>query len=625
MRRRCVGVLIAAVLGTVAATPSFARGKAKPVKAQAEPVGHGELDLLVREYMDGLFGARPHLATFMGEHRFDDRMMDLSEEALERRRTSLRATLAKIVAFQARAAKSPLGAVSLDDSVDLGILFDGARLELLYLDEIRDYAWDPRLYDSFPFYDPREIVASRISDLIHGDFALEAQRRASVVAQLDALPKYLLQVEDWLLRPYRGAILPASWRRPPKVYVEQAIIANRGRIDFFKGEVRAFVERDAKASAALDGALAALLGYQRFLETELLPHADGEWRLGRALYDKKFPLSLQTTRTPDEMVLRAEADFKRTRLHLAETARKLHANLWPGQPVPANDADVIGKVKDELSKDHPKPDGLVAAHAKKLDALRAFISKERLVTLPPRETLSVEPMPTYKRGANAAEYLAPGVLEKRPVFHATYYVDPIDPTWNPERVESYLRGQNDYEVELVASHEAYPGHHTQMSQARSAPDLIRLVLWNGPMVEGWAVYGTGAIVAHGWGDARNLRYRFFDLRGRMISASNLLIDVRLQRGALTDEDAVKFMVVEGFQERAMAEKKLLRAKLDSTQLCQYFLGLDEIEVLRADVVKASKGKHGGFVEGHFNEQLIGHGSIAVKFLRRYLLGGRQAQ
>jgi uncharacterized protein (DUF885 family) len=86
---------------------------------------------------------------------------------------------------------------------------------------------------------------------------------------------------------------------------------------------------------------------------------------------------------------------------------------------------------------------------------------------------------------------------------------------------------------------------------------------------------------------------------------------------MTDEAAVKFMVEEGFQPRAQAEKKLIRAKLDSTQLCQYFLGLDEIRSLERDY-KVQLGAR--FKQRTFDEALIGHGSLAVKFLREYLLG-----
>ena len=79
---------------------------------------------------------------------------------------------------------------------------------------------------------------------------------------------------------------------------------------------------------------------------------------------------------------------------------------------------------------------------------------------------------------------------------------------------------------------------------------------------------------------------------------------------------MQFMVEEGFQEQAQAEKKLLRAKLDSTQLAQYFLGYDEILGLESDYRILQKD---AFNQRAFDEALIGHGSIAVKQLRRYLL------
>src|SRR4030095_14183674 len=155
----------------------------------------------------------------------------------------------------------------------------------------------------------------------------------------------------------------------------------------------------------------------------------------------------------------------------------------------------------ELSRNHAKPDDLVASHGRNLDDLRAFIEKHDLLSLPPRETLTVEPMPAFKRGSTAAEYLAPGVLDRNPVWHATYYVDPIDPTWPADKAESYLRRQNTYEVQLVAAHEAYPGHHTQYFYSKRNLNRLRAVLWNAAMVEGWAVYGEGVIGRVGWGGA----------------------------------------------------------------------------------------------------------------------------
>jgi uncharacterized protein (DUF885 family) len=553
---------------------------------------------LSHAYLEGLFRAKPHLATFMGDHRFDGKFPDWSPAALAAREKEL-------VRLQGD-VKGVL-APTLDDEIDKSIMLDGIGLELLYIREIRDWEWDPRLDDSFPYYDPREIVAGRLSDIIHGDFAPEASRLKSVKEQLANLPLFLSQAKS---------ALSTGKRHVSKVYLEHAAKENKGRIEFFQTEVKAFVKNDP----ALDKATAALNDYQKFLENDLPKRADGDWRLGKELYEKKFPLALQTDLTPAQVIPRAEKAFAEAKKGLYASARKLHQQLWPKEPVPAESADaatrkkVIERVKDEIAKDHAKPEELVQAHARNLDNLRSFILKHDLLSLPPKETLTVEPMPLFKRGSSAAEYLAPGVLEKKSSWHATYYVDPIDPTWAKDKVESYLRGQNDYEVQLVASHEAYPGHHTQFSYARKNLNALRATLWNAPMVEGWAVYGEGLMVGAGWGDQMNDRFKFYDYRGQMIVATNVLLDIKLQSGMMSDEEAVRFMVEEGFQEKAMAEKKLLRAKLDSTQLAQYFLGLSEIEDLQRDYQRQGK-----FSQRAFNEALIGHGSIAVKFLRRYLL------
>ena len=102
----------------------------------------------------------------------------------------------------------------------------------------------------------------------------------------------------------------------------------------------------------------------------------------------------------------------------------------------------------------------------------------------------------------------------------------------------------------------------------------------------------------------------------MIVATNTIIDIKLHARQMSEQEAVRFMVEEGFQEKAQAEKKLLRAQLDTTQLCQYFLGYDEIQDLERDYRKTAKN---GFSQREFDESLIQHGSIAVKYLRKYLL------
>ena len=572
---------------------------------------------LVQQYLDGLFAAKPHLAMFMGDHRFDGVHADLSPDALAARGAALRSQRDTLAAID-RAA------LSAEERIDADILRDGIDLELLYLDEIRDWEWDPRLYDSFPYYDPREMVAERFGWLVHGDYAPLATRVVSLTQELTGLPK--------LVGQYR-----ANLKRPPKLYTERAIDDNQGRIDLVKGEVADFIANAPAAGVPADvaagaesgrvAALAALEQYQDFLKNTLLPRSDGDFRLGGARYGEKFPLALQTRLAPEEVVQRANAAFHEDRDALYALALELHGQLLPKKARPdpkgpAADAAtrkrIIEEVRDALSAEHPTAADYVANEWRSLDGLRAFIHQHDLLELPPVSSLLTQEMPAFKRGVIAAEYLAPGMLDRESEWRATYSVDPVDPRWPADKVESYLRANNRFTTELRAVHEAYPGHHVQTWYARRNLSPLRAVLWNAAMVEGWAVYGEDVMVKLGLGGAENPRYRFFTLRSHLVVATNAMLDIGLQTGRMSEEEAVRFMVEEGYQEQAMAEKKLVRAKLDSTQLCQYFLGYSEIVELERDYrVKVSDA---AFRQRTFDEALVGHGSIAVKYLRSLLLG-----
>lgn len=593
-RARALLLGAAVGLGLLPAAPRAA----DPTRSASE-----RLRRLTRVYLDGLFRAKPHLASALGDARFDHLVQDLSPAAVARR-------VRDLVAQQGVLGRLERDRLGPEERLDAAVLADGIALELLELREIRPWTWNPRLEDTFVHYDPREVVGARLADLVHGG-APEADRLAAVAAQLGALPRYLAQ-----RRAALGAVSAVS-----KVHLDAAVEEVAGLVGFLEGELAAFTKKDAAAERARAPALEALRAYSRFLVADLPRRATRGWRLGPALYRKKFPLALQTDATPEEVERRALASLRAARVELFQVARRLHARFWPADAQPPEDAPadvqarVIGRVRDEIAKVHAPPDGLVAATASKLDGLRAFIEREKLIGLPPADTLRVEPMPEFKHGGNGAEYLAPGLLAAGQGWRGTYYVDPPDPSWPPEKVEGYLRTWNDVEIELTAAHEAYPGHHTQAFWALRDRSALRAALWSGTFAEGWAVYGTTLLVRRGYGGERNDVYRFADLRGDLIVAANAILDVRLQGGDMSDADALRFMVEESFQDPVQAERKLLRAKLDSTQLCQYFLGTEEIRALEAEA-----RARGGFDQRAFDEALVGHGAIAVKHLRPFVLG-----
>jgi uncharacterized protein (DUF885 family) len=584
-------LLLAAALAALPAVPRAA----DPTPSPSE-----RLRRLTRVYLDGLFRAKPHLASYLGDRRFDALVQDLSPAALARREREL-------VAQERALSRLERGPLAPEERVDAAILADGINLELVELRELHPWTWNPRLEDGFVFFDPREMIGARLADLVHGT-APEKDRIAAAAAQLRALPRHLAQ-----RRAAFGAV--------SRVHLEEAVKEVAGLVGFLEGELAELTRKDPAAEKARTAALEAVRGHGRFLETDLPRRATRDFRLGPALYRRKFPHALQTDLAPEDVERRALESLRSARGELFEVARRLHAAFWPGEPAVPGDAApevrarVIGRVKDEIAKDHAPPDGLVAATAAKLDGLRAFIEREGLLPLPPADTLRVEPMPAFKAGGNGAEYLAPGTLAAGPSWRGTYYVDPPDPSWPPEKVEAYVRTWNDVQITLTAAHEAYPGHHTQAWWALRDASPLRTALWSGPFAEGWAVYATTLLVERGFGGEKNDVYRFADLNGKMIVAANAVIDVRLQGGDMSDLEALRFMVEESHQDPVQAERKLLRAKLDSTQLCQYFLGAEEIRALEAEA-----RARGGFDQRRFDEALVGHGTIAVKHLRTFVLG-----
>jgi uncharacterized protein (DUF885 family) len=597
--------LFAVVLG--AALPAAA-APAAPAPAAAAPRSPA-LKALSARYVDGLFKAKPHLGSYMGDHRFDGKLVDVSPAARKARLAELKKQAAEL-------AKLKPGLKAMDDVIDADIMASGIALEQLYLTEIREFEWEPRLHDSFAVYDPQEVLAERLADFMHGDYAPVAVRTRAVVAMLQAVPKLVAQ--------YR-----ANLKNPPKVYAEQAIKENKGQVELLKTEVAAFLKANAgkeqaRTDKALAAAIKALEGYGTFLRQDLLPRSTGDWRLGAERYRKKFPLALLTTLTPEETVARAEAALKRTRTELYALALKLHQQMFPKaklpgpKPTPAEQAAVINRVRDEIAKDHPTAEGVLQSNAGGLDRMRAFIEKHDLVKLPPKESLVVVKTPAYKSGVAQAEYLPSNMLDEKVPFKGTYYVDPPDPNLPKDKVEALLRTFNTTANELTAIHEAYPGHHLQAWYAKQIPNRLRVALQNMPMAEGWAVYGEDLMVLrNGWGGAKNDRYRFLTLAGHLIVAGNAILDIKVHTGQWGEAEAIKFMVDGWMKEKAYAESKLHRAQLDSTQLTQYFLGWDEILELERDY-KAKVGK--AFSQRAFDEALVGHGTIAVKYLRQYLMG-----
>src|SRR5205823_6300062 len=75
--------------------------------------------------------------------------------------------------------------------------------------------------------------------------------------------------------------------------------------------------------------IAALEDYKKWLETDLLPRSDGDFRIGAEKFRKKLHFSLASDLSPEELMKRARADLAATQNAIYEAALPLYKKYLP--------------------------------------------------------------------------------------------------------------------------------------------------------------------------------------------------------------------------------------------------------------------------------------------------------
>ena len=542
---------------------------------------------LAQRYLERALEADPEWATALGDHRFDAQLTDRSLAGFRRRAEMRRAYLDSLDALDADAL-DPV------NRIDFRILRNHLDAELFAYEEIREHAWNPLFYN----------VGGAIYGLLARDFAPLPERLGQVRERLAGIPAVLAAARNNL-------------QHPPRIHVETAIQQNRGTVNLVMDELQTFLEqapelKDELAGARAD-AIAALQRYGRWLEEDLLPRADGDFRLGDARYRRKLRTTLESDLTKEEILAAAQQDLRATQDAIYETALELHARLFPGRS-PGAEPDhkaLVRKVLDRLAEDRPDNETIVEQARRDLAEVTAFVREQDLVRVPD-EPIQLIVMPEYQRGVAIAYCDAPGPLEEN--GETFYSIAPTPRSWDAERTASFFREYNDYMLKNLTIHEAMPGHYLQLAHANAftAPTLVRAVFGSGTFIEGWATYAEQLMVEHGYG---GLELKMQQLKMRLRLIINAILDQRIHTEGMTERQAMAMMMEEGYQEEGEAAGKWRRACLGSTQLATYYVGNVEVNRLRADY-EARAGDD--FSPRAFHDALLSFGSPAPRYLRELL-------
>jgi uncharacterized protein (DUF885 family) len=557
----------------------------------SEEESDAKLAAFFKNYLEELFKQQPMAATRLGDHRFDDRLDDLSTASTDQWIELGRRTRQKL---NGGPPMDP-GGMSQAGQIDYAIFKNNLDRDLWLWENTQPFENDPRIYN--------EYISDSIFLILARSTLPKATNVKNCVARMAFIPRAVAAAKQRL-------------RNPPKVYVETAIRQNRGAIAFYESGIFELASETAQISElgpAAKVVVASLKDYQKFLEEELLPRATGDWRLGKDKFARKLELVLDAGMTAEQVRAEAEAEFERVEREMYVMARQLWAQTFPKKPLPPDDVEgrrsTIRQVIDKLGQEHGKVEDLLHDVKATVERVKTFITERDILRLPEPDRCQIIEMPEFQRGFSVAYLSSAPPLDAKAV--SFYAVSPPPREWDALRVDSFLQEYNRYMLQILTIHEGYPGHYVQLEYANRNPSLIRKVFSSGVFEEGWAVYTEQMMLDQGYGQG-DAALRLHQLKWYLRSVANALLDYQMHCAGMTDEEALAFLTQRAYQSEGEALGKIVRAKLSSCQLSTYFVGRTAFYRLRQQV-EHDQGE--AFDLGRYHEAVLDHGSVPVKYLR----------
>jgi uncharacterized protein (DUF885 family) len=557
-------------------------------------------------YLDQTQRLFPTQSSINGYHKYDGLLEDFSAPNISKMITIYKG-------FRKELAAVDRAKLSVSAQVDRSLLIQDCEANLFLLTSLRPFLKDPLFYN--------DILGNSTLFITQTppDSKEFPARMESLVARMKKIPPFLEQAKKNLANP-------------AQVQTKFCIVLNPGNLEFFQTTLPPLAQKvPALTKAATDESakvIAALQSYQKWLESDLLPRSNGDWRLGKELWTKKLQLTLGSDLTPEEILQRAQDKLQKDRAEMLVVALPLHNKLFPDHKHEETGEDLINVVVKEtlgeLSKQHSKPDALFSdVKDKWTPKIKEYIRRSGIIELPPEDdNFIIEPTPAFMDGAAVAFFNPPPAFE--PQLKKSFWVSSIPKGGSPEKdaevAESYLKEYNDYGLQSLIIHEAFPGHYVQSWYALKSPlaSVYKKVYASGTFAEGWAVLAEEEMFTSGFADgdpANYLVHKKFDLRVPM----NAILDSKLHTSDMSEAEgdawAMDLMTRYGFQEEAEAKGKLRRAKITSTQLSTYFVGFTELMDILLDTKDLEKDK---FTLKSFNDRVLSFGTIPPRDVRRLM-------
>ncbi len=474
-----------------------------------------EFDAFEREYWEWRLREFPELSTWTGDNRYNDRLQDMSWEAVERQRADERAMHERARAFD-RQALSEQDAISLDLLLwELEQAVASHRFPpVMVLNQI----WGPHLM---------------LPQLMSVTPFRNAADYRNYVARLNAFPRYLEQAEALLLRGIEtGWVQPAVPLRGVPDQIGGQLVDDAEKSILFTpfgnvagqiGETERAELRSAALKAIQQGVLPALARFRDFVTARYLPAGDRPIAAttlpdGQAYYDQSVREHTTTDLTAAQI----------HEIGLKEVAR-IRASMEAaiGQAgFKGNLAEFVAFLRSDPRFYFSQADDLVTAY--RAIAKRADAELPGLFAELPRTPYGVRAFPDYEAPSQTTAMYFPGASDGSRAGYVMVNTYKLD-----------MRPR--YEMEALTLHEGVPGHHLQIARAQEQqhlPDFRRNAGYNA-YTEGWGLYAESLGTEMGF--YTDPYSRFGQLTYEMWRACRLVVDTGMHQLGWSRQRAIDYV------------------------------------------------------------------------------------
>lgn len=544
-------------------------------------------------FINTLWETSPGWASYAGLHEYDS-VVVIPNEANKQK------TVDAYKALQTELADFNIANLNTANVTDYYLIDNQLTSTLWYNSQFKSGEWNPSSYG----------VAGSVSRLLNGRHDVLEVRLRAILARLAHSKAYYEQAQQNITTPTVEHTTLAIGQSKGGLYsFGKNLIDSVNASQLTEEEKALFMTRIEESKTAINDYIAFLENKEGMLKTTGTAKS---FRIGKEQFAKKFELDINSDYTAEEVYNKALTRKEELHQQMITIADTLWSTYLTETPKPENQLQMVSELIVEISKKHVGRDEFIPEIRKQLPELVAFVDEKGLLTQNPDKPLVVRETPLYMRGGGAgASVSAPGPYDKNA---DTYYnVTPLD-DYTDEEAESYLREYNHYVLQVLNIHEAIPGHYTQLVYSNESPSLVKSLLGNGAMIEGWAVYTELMMLEEGYNNSPEMWLMYSKWHLRVVC--NTILDYSVHGLDMSKEDAMDLLMNQAFQEQAEADGKWRRATLSQVQLCSYFTGFTEIYDLRSEL-KEIQGE--AFNLKAFHEEFLSYGSSPVRYIRQLML------